>query len=552
MTTLNAEHMRAAFIRGAGPADSIVVGDVPIPRPGPGSVLVHNSVMAVNHVDTFIRSGAYATPLPGGTPFIVGRDLAGTVVEVGSGVAGFAAGDAVWCNSLGYDGRHGSFSDYSVVPAERLYPLPAGVTPESVAAVAHTAATAYLGLVREASLRVGETVFIGGAAGGVGAAAVQLAHAAGARVLASCAPHDATWVRSCGADEVFDRTDAALLDRVYASAPSGVDVWWDTTGRLELAGALRLVARGGRVIVSAGLAGPGRAVDPTDFYTRDIQVRGFAISNASVADLAAGASAINSLLARGKLKGRVAKVLTLEEAAGAHRLMESHAAPGKLLVKPGSAHPKPHKPGTPGAGSGTGTGTGSGSSTGSGSGPASGPASASTTSGSGTAPKPNAAPKPGTAPKPAAAPKFGATPKPSTEPKPNAAPKPGAAPKPNAVPKTDVAPKPNAVPKPSTSPNPNAEPKPGAAPKPGAVAHSGTSPDPSADALLAAPSDAAPSKPTKPAPTPKPGSAAGSHAATSATPHPAIPHPAAPKPGPKPTLHTTESAPQAPSPKLRP
>ncbi|MHA3685421.1 zinc-binding dehydrogenase [Leucobacter sp. HY1908] len=362
MTIDGVEHMRAAFVREAGPADSIVVGDVPIPRPGPGSVLVQSTVMAVNHVDTFIRSGAYATarPAAAGEPFVIGRDIAGTVAQVGPGVTGFKVGDSVWCNSLGYDGRQGSFSEFALVPVERLYALPAGVAPEAVATVSHTAATAYLGLVREAGLLVGETVFVGGAAGGVGSAAVQLAHAMGARVLASCSPHDADWVRACGADEVFDRTDAALLDRVYAAAPDGVNVWWDTTGRLDLAASLRLMARGGRVIVSAGLAGAssnaapggtsaaagaaGGTISPTDFYTRDIQLRGFVISNASVAELAAAAAAINSMLARGQLKGRVAKVLTLEEAAGAHRLMESHAAPGKLLVKPGTARPKPHAP----------------------------------------------------------------------------------------------------------------------------------------------------------------------------------------------------------------
>ena len=345
MTTLNVEHMRAAYIRGTGPADSIVVGDVPVPRPGPGSVLVHNSVMAVNHVDTYIRSGAYATPLPGGTPFIVGRDLAGTVVELGSGVTGFAIGDSVWCNSLGHDGRQGSFSDYSVVPAERLYRMPTGVTPETMMTAAHTGATAYLGLVREARVRIGETVFIGGAAGGVGSAAVQLARAAGTRVLASCSPHDAEWVRSLGADEVFDRTDSALFERVYAASPGGIDVWWDTTGRFGLAQAFPLLGRGARVVVTAKRQGTKALELPTDFYTRDVQLRGFAISNASIGDLAEAAAALGGLLTRGGFKSRVAKVLSLEEAAGAHRLMESHAAPGKLLVKPGAARPKPHAPG---------------------------------------------------------------------------------------------------------------------------------------------------------------------------------------------------------------
>lgn len=416
MTTHDVQLMRAAFIRETGPADSISVGDVPVPRPGPGSVLVQNQAMAVNHIDTFIRAGVTGAPLPGraGEPFIVGRDLAGTVAEVGAGVTAFAVGDAVWSNSMGIDGRQGSFSDYSVVPADRLYALPAGVTPETVMTLAHSFATAYLGLVHEAKLRTGSTVFIGGAAGGVGSAAVQLARSAGARVLASCAPHDAEWVRSCGADEVFDRTDPALLDRVYASAPGGVDVWWDTTGRLDTSAAVRLVGRGGRVLVTAGRQGPAISVDPSSLYTRDIQLRGFSLRNTSVELLAEAATALNALLSRGAVRGRIAKVLTLEEAAGAHRLMESHAAPGKLLVKPGAVRPKPHVPA------------------------AARPA-ASAAPAASSAPKPGAAPKPAPAPAPKPAPKPSAAP----APKPASAPKP-AAPKP-AAPKP-VAPKPAAKP----------------------------------------------------------------------------------------------------------
>src|SRR5699024_9875534 len=116
-------------------------------------------------------------------PFVIGRDLVGTVAAVGAGVAGFAVGDRVWCNSLGHDGRQGAFAEYAVVAADRLSPRPDGVEPQAAAAVLHAAATAHIGLVREARLAAGDTVFVEGAGGAVGSAITQMATAMGARVI---------------------------------------------------------------------------------------------------------------------------------------------------------------------------------------------------------------------------------------------------------------------------------------------------------------------------------------------------------------------------------
>ncbi|MFC7647003.1 alcohol dehydrogenase catalytic domain-containing protein [Streptosporangium lutulentum] len=117
------ETMTAAYITRPGPADEIRIGRFPVPESGPPAVLVKVRALAVNHVDTFVRSGAYRTRLP--YPFVIGRDLVGAVVTA---APGFAPGDTVWCDSLGYDGRQGSFSEYAAVPADRLYPCPAAST----------------------------------------------------------------------------------------------------------------------------------------------------------------------------------------------------------------------------------------------------------------------------------------------------------------------------------------------------------------------------------------------------------------------------------------
>src|SRR5699024_9413523 len=134
-------NMQGAFIRATGGTEQIEVGDLPAPQPGTTDVLVQLGATTVNHVDLSVRAGASPTHLP--LPLILGRDLVGTVVETGSGVAGFTNGDRVWTNSLGYDGRQGTFAQYALVSVERLYHLPATVHPLEAAPVLHTAATAY-------------------------------------------------------------------------------------------------------------------------------------------------------------------------------------------------------------------------------------------------------------------------------------------------------------------------------------------------------------------------------------------------------------------------
>lgn len=204
--------MNAAFVRRLGSADNIEFGRLPVPPCGADEVLLRVEALAVNHVDTFVRSGAYQTPIP--MPFILGRDCVGQVVAVGDKVTAFAVGDRVWCNSLGHDGRQGPFADYAVAAAERVYPLPPDQDACAVVSLLHVAATAWLGLFREGGLSAGDTVFIGGAGGGVGGAAVQIAAASGARVVATAAPADAAWVRQCGAQQVFDYHDSALFARI--------------------------------------------------------------------------------------------------------------------------------------------------------------------------------------------------------------------------------------------------------------------------------------------------------------------------------------------------
>lgn len=321
--------MRAAFIEQLGPPANIRYGELAIPKPGPTDVLVDVAVTAVNHVDTFVRSGAWRTPVE--FPFVIGRDLAGRVAEVGDDVSDFQAGDPVWCNSLGHDGRQGAAAQRAVVPADRLYHLPHGVNVVDAVAVAHPGATAYLALFTHGRVRAAETVVVAGAGGNVGSALVALATAAGVRVIATASAGDAAYCRTRGAAEVLDYNDPALADHIRELSPGGIDAYFDTAGLNDLELAVDLLARRGRIVLLAGMrTRPVLPVGP--LYLKDCSAVGFAISQATTSELAEAAAAMNRLLTSGELRPRTTQTLPLSAAASAHRMVEAGTTGGRKLV----------------------------------------------------------------------------------------------------------------------------------------------------------------------------------------------------------------------------
>ncbi|MDI3423939.1 NADPH:quinone reductase [Streptomyces luteolus] len=325
--------MFAAYIEQFGAPDQIRHGELPAPRPGPADVIVDVEVSAVNHVDTFVRSGAWRTDVR--LPFVIGRDLVGTVTSTGSSVVGFSPGDRVWCNSLGYAGRQGAAAEQALVAADRLYHLPEGVAAADAVAVAHPAATAHLALFTHGRLRVGETVVVLGAGGNVGSALVLMAARAGARVVAVAGAGSAERVRALGAAEFVDYRDPDTVERIRRAAPRGVDMYLDTSARNDLTTAVDLLARRGRIVLLAGLD-----TTPTlpagRLYVKDCSVVGFAISQASADELADAAAHINLLLADGSLRPSAVHEMPLSEAAAAHRLLDEGKARGKIVLRTGA------------------------------------------------------------------------------------------------------------------------------------------------------------------------------------------------------------------------
>ncbi|MBM4010526.1 MAG: NADPH:quinone reductase [Planctomycetes bacterium] len=330
--------MRAAFINRTGPPEVIVVGDLPDPVPGPREVLVRVRASAVNPIDTSIRSGAVAMPLP--TPFVVGCDLAGEVVAVGDGVAALRPGMRVWGSNQGLLGRQGTCAELAAVDERWLYPTPAGISDVDAAAAALVSITAHLGLVREAEVRPGETVFVNGGSGGVGSAVVQIAKALGARVIATAGtPAKRDAVARFGADVVLDYRDRDLADQVRAAAPTGVDVFWETQREPDFDRAVSMLADRGRIVVMAGRdARPPFPVGP--FYVKGCRLLGFVMFKADAATQAAAAADINRWLQSGRLRVPVDRLLPLARTAEAHAVQEaatiarSTALAGKLVIEP--------------------------------------------------------------------------------------------------------------------------------------------------------------------------------------------------------------------------
>lgn len=320
--------MQAACIDQLG--GPIRIAALPVPRPGPTDVLVRVAASGVNHVDRFVLSGAYRTHTP--FPFVLGRDAVGTVAEAGPGATAFKVGDRVWCNSLGHGGRQGALAEYAVVAADRLYPLPDAADAQQAVAVLHTAATAYLGLVRHAGLQAGETLLLEGAGGGVGSAVLQLARTMGVRVIATASAADEDWCRQCGAERVIDYHRADRYEQVRHAAPEGIDAWWDSSSRNDFAAVLPLMRVGARVVLMSGLRDTNPVLPVGALYTRDIALHGFAISNASTHDLAAAAHAINRLLAAGQLRARIGATYALADVARAYAAMAAGGTRGRIVI----------------------------------------------------------------------------------------------------------------------------------------------------------------------------------------------------------------------------
>ena len=263
--------MKAIRIHGRGGSDHLVLEDVPQPQAGPGEVLVR--VAAGGVIPTELKwNETYASPNGAPRPLpIPGRDVCGVVEQVGDHVTGVSSGDAVF-GMLGY-GRDGAAAEYTIVLPGEVAPRPRTLDDVHAGAVPLSALTAWQGLFEHAHLAAGQQVLVHGAAGGVGTYVVQLAHWAGARVLATAARENTAFVSELGADLVIDYA-AERFDDVARD----VDAVFDPVGGDTLMRSWNVVKPGGHIV--SIVSGP-----PAPPYPRSDVAFSFFIVEPSAAQL---------------------------------------------------------------------------------------------------------------------------------------------------------------------------------------------------------------------------------------------------------------------------
>ncbi|QBI55900.1 NADPH:quinone oxidoreductase family protein [Streptomonospora litoralis] len=239
--------MRALRVHENGePGEVLRLEDVETPAPGPGQVLVRVRAAAVNFPDALLCRGMYQAKPP--LPFTPGVELCGEVAELGEGVSGVEPGTRVIGSA---DLPTGAFADYALMSADTVYPAPASLTDDEAASLFIGYQTGWFALHRRAHLREGETVLVHAAAGGVGSAAVQLAKAAGARVVGVVGgPRKAETATALGADVVVDRRseDFVAVVKEYTGG-RGADVVFDPVGGDAYERSTKCIAFEGRIVV---------------------------------------------------------------------------------------------------------------------------------------------------------------------------------------------------------------------------------------------------------------------------------------------------------------
>ena len=312
--------MRAAYINQTGPAENIIIGQLPDPQPSGSQVLVRVKAVSVNPIDTYVRSGLAAPPnMP--LPFVVGSDLAGVVEAVGPDAKRFRVGDRVWGANQGILGRQGTFSELAAVDEQWLYPTPAAVRDEQAAALALVGITSHLGLVEEARLQSGEVVLVNGGSGGVGSTVIQMARALGATVIATTSGAEKMeHCRALGATHVLDYRHDDIPQRV-AELTGGVDVWWETSRTPNFDAIFAALKLRGRVVLIAGRT--SRVEFPVGaFYTKCASLHGFAMFLSPVEAQQRAAEQIGDWLAAGAVTAKIDRVAKLDETAELHRLLD--------------------------------------------------------------------------------------------------------------------------------------------------------------------------------------------------------------------------------------
>ena len=331
--------MRAARIHGYGTPDVFRVEEVDEPTCAPDQVLVEVRASSVNPIDYKIRSGGQRSVVWLSMPSKLGLDLSGVVLEVGSKVTRFAAGDEVYASPS--HRRIGTYAERIAVRESELAHKPRNLTHEEAASIPLVGLTAWDCLVGAANVQPGERVLVQAGSGGVGTFAIQLAKALGAsEVATTCSPRNHALVRDLGADVCID-----YRSEDWTEVAEGVDVILESVGGDDVRKAIRTVRRGGRVAcITAGLPTYteqyGPALGLTTMVTKTAAQMVCAAVGRNVklrfvtrAPSGKNLRAITELVEAGKIRPVIDRTFSLDDVAEAHRYLETGRARGKVVIR---------------------------------------------------------------------------------------------------------------------------------------------------------------------------------------------------------------------------
>ncbi|HTQ07862.1 MAG TPA: quinone oxidoreductase [Polyangiaceae bacterium] len=319
---------RAVLVTRTGGPEVLELGTIELPPPGPGEALVRHTVIGVNMIDAYHRSGLYKLALP----TVIGTEAAGIVEAIGPGT-GLAVGTRV-----GYAGTApGAYAEARIMPADRLVRLPDDISDETAAAVLLKGMTAEFLIRRTFAVRPGNTVLLHAAAGGVGLIAGQWLKALGARVIGVVGTEEkAKLAREHGCADVLMSGKDDIAARVRAlTAGRGVDVVYDSVGKATFAASLDSLAPRGMLVAFGNASGRVEPFDPlllsqkgSLYLTRPTLGHYIATTD----ELRASASALFSVIQRGAVRVVVGQRFPLAEVAAAHRALEGRATVGSTLL----------------------------------------------------------------------------------------------------------------------------------------------------------------------------------------------------------------------------
>ena len=303
--------MHAVLIRQFGGPEVVEFAEIPVPRPGPGEVLVKVEAASLNPVDYKIRGGKYPLVKHDMLPFVLGRDFSGTVAH--SDDPALPAGTLVH-GLLGIE--HGSFAQYTVVRADTLARVPGAMDRIAAAAVPLAGLTAWQGLIDHGRLLAGQRVLIHAGAGGVGHLAVQFAKARGATVITTVSTDDVAFARSLGADEVIDHTQER-----FESGLRDIDLVYDLVGDDTQERSWAVLKKGGTLVSTVQ--------EPSQEKASAIGVRATRYTAEPDADQL---REIDALIQSGKVRPFVARTVAYGEAREALRGLERGHGAGKVVL----------------------------------------------------------------------------------------------------------------------------------------------------------------------------------------------------------------------------